>query len=141
MACQPPTLPSSRQTKGMDASQTEFLNLDCIKGLNRKSQSTGENVNELHNPTLSERTTSEGSGEATCYSFSVQLLSLNKYIRYLLKSILKYLETQTEIFVSCCLWVCGSLFALFFQMSKSSESHMASPSNRRLRRNRMLKTA
>lgn len=50
LACQPPILPSSRQTKGMDASQTEFLNLACIKAMNRKSQSTGENVNELHNP-------------------------------------------------------------------------------------------
>lgn len=63
LACQPPILPSSRQTKGMDGSQTECLNLACIKGLNRKSQSTGENVNELHNPQLSEKTASEGSGK------------------------------------------------------------------------------
>lgn len=48
----------------MDASQTEFLNLACIKALNRKSQSTGENVNELRNPQLSEETTLEGLGKA-----------------------------------------------------------------------------
>lgn len=64
MACQPPILPSARQTKGMDGSQTEFLNLAWIKGLNRKSQSTGKNVNELHNPQLSEKTTAEGLGKA-----------------------------------------------------------------------------
>lgn len=46
LARQPPILPSSRQTKGMDASQTECLNLAGIKGLNRKSQSSRGNFNE-----------------------------------------------------------------------------------------------
>lgn len=55
LARQPPILPSSRQTKGMDALQTEFLNLDHIKALNRKSQSTGGNVNELHDATVTGR--------------------------------------------------------------------------------------
>lgn len=35
LACQPPILPSSRQTKGMDGSQTECLNLACIKNRNQ----------------------------------------------------------------------------------------------------------
>jgi len=48
----------------MDGSQTEFLNLASIKGLNRKSQSTGENVNGLHKPQLWKRTTAEGSRKA-----------------------------------------------------------------------------
>lgn len=48
LACQPAILPSSRQTKGMDGSQTECLNLARIKGLNGKLQSTRENFNELH---------------------------------------------------------------------------------------------
>lgn len=47
LACQPAILPSSRQTKGMDGSQTECLNLARIKGLNGKLQSTRENFNEL----------------------------------------------------------------------------------------------
>lgn len=55
MACQPPVLPGTRQTKGMDGSQTEFLNLASIKGLNRKLQSNGENVNEPHNLQLHEK--------------------------------------------------------------------------------------
>lgn len=66
MACQISALPSFRQTKGMDGSQTEFLNLACIKGMNRKSQSTGENVNELYNakPAWEEWTTREAIGKA-----------------------------------------------------------------------------
>lgn len=34
----------------MDASQTECLNVAGIKGLNGKSQSAGENVNDLPDP-------------------------------------------------------------------------------------------
>lgn len=60
LACQPPILPSSRQTKGMDGSQTECLNLACIKGLNRKLPSTRENFNELHNSQILKKTTWDG---------------------------------------------------------------------------------
>lgn len=68
LARQPPILPSSRQTKGMDGSQTECLNLARIKGLNRKLQSTGENFDELHNSERLNKTTLEMQGRRS-YSF------------------------------------------------------------------------
>lgn len=78
LARQPPILPSSRQTKGMDASQTECLNLAGIKGLNRKLQSSRENFNEPRDSQILEKTTWRGPLKAELWSGLILLFHQRK---------------------------------------------------------------